>query len=81
MSTVKIGLDDLDILRKYRLQTINHSVSAAVDEFSCEAKTAMINISRPNYGHEIQFGVGKKTNLISSRHAVNGLLGVINGGA
>ena len=73
----KISLDDMEILRKYRVQSRNFYVSSSVEEFTCGAHVTFLNYKGP----DLSFGVSKRELRISDRQLVSGLLGNINGGS
>ena len=74
----KISLDDIEVMRKYRVQTRNFYVSSLVEEFTCGASTSIMNFKDIN--KEVTFGISKGELKISNRQLVCGLLGNINGG-
>jgi len=80
MNYMKLNLGDSNIMRKHRIQTANNYVSVAVEEFTCESKEVMIELTRQEYGREVEFGIGKLVDKISSRHFVHRYVGLVNGG-
>jgi len=78
---IKISLDFIEIMKKYRLQSRNWNVSSGNDEFTPGLPLAVIVSDNAKFGKEVRFGVSKKENMISSMALINGYLGSINGGS
>ena len=80
MSHEKIGLEDLEILRKYTMQTRNWYVSGYMDNFTCGARALLLTEGNRRID-ERTIGVSKEEHKVSVRIYVAGFLGCINGGS
>ena len=80
MNIQKINIDDLEILKKYILQTRNFYVSSEVDEFTCGAKALLFTESKRRSSEKV-IGISKEDHRASNRCLVHGFLGCINGGS
>ena len=78
MIFTKICLDDLEVIKKRRIQTRNYYVSSANDEFTCGAISILVG---PDMHKELNLGISKQQAKVSKRCVVHGYLGLVNGGS
>lgn len=72
----KMSLDELDLMRKRTIQTMNYSAAGYVEEFDCGGVVMVLNDEKL----ETQFGISKLENKISYRGHVSPYIRLINGG-
>ncbi len=75
----KISLEDMEVFRKYKVQTRNYCVARQVEEFTCGSHTVQYKTDRMI--QDKIFGISKKEIRVSNRHNINGHLGLVNGGS
>jgi hypothetical protein len=75
---IKIPLDDMEVMKKRRLQQCNYYVCCEVEAFSCEAVGMFVG---GEFSHGTCFGVSKKEDAVSRSGRVNGFMGNFNGGS
>jgi hypothetical protein len=78
---VKIGLDDSDLMKKYRVQTRNYHVCSRVEDFTCGSNCIAIAEDRKNWKTDYEFGISKQEMKVSNRLLMSSCLGIINGGS
>jgi hypothetical protein len=74
----KVSLEDYEVGRKYRVQTRNYYVSAAVEEFHGGASCLIMNTKTHD---ETFFGPSKKEYRVSNSSRINGWMSQVNGGS
>jgi hypothetical protein len=75
----KISLEDMEVFRKYRVQTRNYCVARQVEEFTCGSHAVLYRTDKMI--QDKMLGISKKEIRVSNRNHINGHLGLVNGGS